>query len=206
VIAVVDCGMGNIGAIVNMVGKAGGEAVVCSGPEGIGKADKVILPGVGAFDNGVRNLRARGLWEALSACRAKGNVPILGVCLGMQLFTESSEEGSLPGLGWLRAKTVRFKVEGTDPRIKVPHMGWSGLSLRRACPLLEGMEEDVTFYFSHSYHLECLDPEDVAATTRYGYDFPSVVRKGAVYATQFHPEKSHRYGLQVVRNFVGICK
>ncbi|MBI4395888.1 MAG: imidazole glycerol phosphate synthase subunit HisH [Elusimicrobia bacterium] len=203
-VIVVDYGMGNIGSIVNMVRKAGGQAVSASTPGEIEKAEKLILPGVGAFDNGIQNLRAMGLVDVLRRKVIEEETPILGICLGMQLFTKSSEEGSLPGLGWINAKTVRFRFEGENASLRVPHMGWNRIEIARPSPLYRDMFEDPGFYFVHSYHVVCEDRADVLSTTRYGIDFVSSLQKGRLFATQFHPEKSHKFGLKVIENFVGL--
>lgn len=203
-ISVVDYGMGNLGSILNMVKKAGGEAEACSDPGAIAAAEKLILPGVGAFDNGMRKLESLGLIQALNTAVLERKVPILGVCLGMQLFTKSSEEGGLPGLGWFDAKTIRFRFEGADAGLKVPHMGWNLIETPRPSPLFSDMHPEPSFYFVHSYHVVCARGEDVAATTRYGFRFTSALHRGNIYATQFHPEKSHKYGLKVMANFTAL--
>jgi len=198
-ILVVDSGMGNVGSMANMIRKAGGDALISSDPADLARADKVVLPGVGAFDEGVSSLRGKGWWDPLTRRVLQDGVPFLGVCLGMQLITRSSEEGRLPGLGWLAARTVRFAAEAGR---KVPHMGWNEVRVERESPLFRGMGPDISFYFVHSYRLACDDPADVLATTEYGLRFPACVQRGRIYATQFHPEKSHRYGLALMRNFV----
>lgn len=198
-ILVIDYGMGNIGSIANMIKKAGGEALVSGDPKDLERAGKIILPGVGAFDHGVRNLKERGLWDPLTKRAMEDKVPVLGVCLGMQLFTRSSEEGTLPGLGWLRAKTIRFPG---SIGLKIPHMGWNNVALRKSSPLFEEMYEEPMFYFVHSYHVACEEPSDVLAVTEYGYEFPSCLQRENLYATQFHPEKSHKYGLRLIKNFI----
>jgi glutamine amidotransferase len=200
-IVVVDFGTGNSGSVVNMIKKAGGEAVVSSDPAVVLAASKLVLPGVGAFDHGMKNLRSRGLVEPLTRKAREGKTPLLGICLGFQLLSRGSEEGTLPGLGWLDADTVRFRP-GEGASIKVPHMGWNTLSLRRESPLLGLLPPEARFYFVHSYHVVCRNEEDVLAVTRHGIDFVSAARRGNIFGTQFHPEKSHRYGLQVMRNFV----
>jgi imidazole glycerol-phosphate synthase subunit HisH len=201
-ILVVDYGMGNIGSIANMMKKAGGDALISGDPRDLTRASKIILPGVGAFDQGVKNLKQRGLWDALTHAALDDRRPVLGICLGMQLFTRSSEEGNLPGLGWLDATTVRFRANPSADALKIPHMGWNQIATRKSSPLLEGMYEDPMFYFVHSYHVLCADPSDVLAVTTYGYEFPSSLQRGNLYATQFHPEKSHKYGLRLIQNFI----
>jgi glutamine amidotransferase len=160
-----------------------------------------VLPGVGAFDRGVERLRATGWWEPILDFAAAGK-QVLGVCLGMQLLGESSEEGSARGLGLLRARSVRFPAEVDGRRLKVPHMGWNEVRALREAPLLGGLETEARFYFAHSYRLVCDDPTDVVAVAEYGGQLAAYVRRGAVQGVQFHPEKSHRFGLRLFKNFV----
>jgi glutamine amidotransferase len=199
-IVVVDYGMGNIGSIANMLRKVGAEARISADPEVIDAASKLILPGVGAFDQGMQNLADRGLIPLLTRKVMAEKVPILGVCLGMQLFARTSEEGRCPGLGWLDAAAVRFRPEAASG-IKVPHMGWNTITVRHPHPILSELEEGARFYFVHSYHVVCHDPHVVLATTSYGLEFVSVVARDNIVGVQFHAEKSHRFGMQLYRNF-----
>jgi len=200
-IVVVDYGMGNIGSIANMLRKVGAEARIASDHSVIESADKLILPGVGAFDQGMHHLADRGLIPLLRRKVLEEKTPILGVCLGMQLFAKASEEGQCPGLGWLDATAVRFRPEETEPRLKVPHMGWNTLEPRRRHPLLEGLEDEARFYFVHSFHLVCNDPHVVLTRTSYGGHFVSAIAQDNILGVQFHPEKSHRFGIRLYRNF-----
>lgn len=200
-IAIVDYGMGNLGSIVNMLKKVGAQSTISSDPQTITAADKLVLPGVGAFDNGMKNLAQRGLVELLNAQVLDHKKPILGLCLGMQLFTRASEEGQLKGLGWINAQTVRFRFDQANADLKIPHMGWNTLRIGRPHPLLADLETDARFYFVHSYHVLCNDPDTVLATTTYGYDFASVVAKDNILGAQFHPEKSHKFGMKLLKNF-----
>jgi glutamine amidotransferase len=201
-IVIVNYGMGNVGSVLNMVQKVGGEAVVSSDPQAISQAGKLILPGVGAFDQGMRNLEELHLRDLLQEQVVQKKTPILGICLGLQLFTRGSEEGSRPGLGWLAANTVRFQPERASDPIRTPHMGWNTVRPTHEDPLLKGLEKENRFYFVHSFHLVCEDAGDVAGKTLYGYEFDSVIHRGNIMGTQFHPEKSHRFGMQVLKNFV----
>lgn len=200
-IAVIDYGLGNLGSIANMLKKVGAVATVTADPAIIRQADRLILPGVGAFDTGVRNLEERGLIPVLNERVLEENIPILGVCLGMQLMGRRSEEGQLPGLGWLDATAVRFKFEGVNAHLKIPHMGWNELTICQPHPLFANLQEESRFYFVHSYHVVCADPTNVLARTTYGFDFTSAVVKGNIIGVQFHPEKSHRFGMALLRNF-----
>jgi len=203
-IIIIDYGMGNLGSILNMLKKIGAEAIISSSPQDISRADKLILPGVGAFDAGLKNLDERGLIPVLQNLVIKKKIPILGICLGMQLMTKSSEEGSRPGFGWIDATTVRFKFGKEEQNLKIPHMGWNVIQWRKESVLFKDMPEEPRFYFVHSYHAVCNDKEDILATTNYGYDFVSAFQKGNIIGVQFHPEKSHKFGMQVLRNFIGL--
>jgi imidazole glycerol-phosphate synthase subunit HisH len=203
-VIVIDYGMGNVASIVNMVRKAGGEIAVSADPALISKADKLILPGVGAFDNGIANLNQRGLVPLLSYRVLEHRVPILGLCLGVQLFTRCSEEGKLPGLGWIEADTRRFRFSREEEGLKVPHMGWNFIEAAKPAVLLNGLPPEPRFYFVHSYHLVCDDPADVLTWTTYGYRFASGIQRGNIWGTQFHPEKSHKFGLALLKNFLAL--
>lgn len=201
-LVIIDYGVGNLGSIANMLKKVGVRSAIASDEASIASADKLILPGVGAFDNGIKNLQERGLIEILNRQVIEERKPILGLCLGMQLFTFGSEEGTLPGLGWLDATTVRFTFDGAAPgALKVPHMGWNYIQPKRSDPLLADLPNESRFYFVHSYHLVCSNTDDVLASTNYGYNFPAMVNRGNIYGAQFHPEKSHKYGMTLLKNF-----
>ena len=201
-VVIIDYGVGNLGSIANMLKKIGVTARVCSDISEIEKADKLILPGVGAFDNGMTKLNEFGLIGTLNTKVIQDKTPILGLCLGMQLLTQSSEEGSLPGLGWLDAETIRFRFGEDQQGLKIPHMGWNYINVKRPSKLFDEMPEESRFYFVHSYHLVCQDERVVLATTSYGYEFPSIVMKENVIGAQFHPEKSHKFGMRLLKNFV----
>jgi imidazole glycerol-phosphate synthase subunit HisH len=201
-IIIIDYGMGNIGSILNMLKKIGAPARISSDPDEIRAAEKLILPGVGAFDTGMRQLNECGLVDLLNEKVLEQKTPVLGVCLGMHLLVKKSEEGVLPGLGWINGETVRFQFDNKQSGLKIPHMGWNDITIQRSDALLNDLEEEARFYFVHSYHLVCHDPADIIAVTHHGYEFPSIVQRGNIMGTQFHPEKSHRFGMQLYRNFV----
>jgi glutamine amidotransferase len=201
-ITIIDYGMGNLGSIANMLKKVGAEAVITSDKSAIEKAEKLILPGVGAFDNGMKNLSQLGLLETLNRKVLEDKTPVLGICLGMQLLTRGSEEGDRPGLGWINAETVKFRFEKSNTALKVPHMGWNSITIKQESNLFEGMHEELRFYFVHSYYVRCSEESDILATTNYGSDFTSSVRRDNIVGTQFHPEKSHKFGMKVFKNFV----
>lgn len=200
-IVIVDYGMGNLGSILNMLKRIGTAAAISSKIEEIEKAEKIILPGVGAFDNGMQNIDRLGLLPVLNEKAMHQKTPLLGICLGMQLLARKSEEGILPGLGWLDAEIVRFKFSNGSNGMRVPHMGWNTIQIERSSPLLAELDGESRFYFVHSYHLVCSQRQDSLALTPYGYNFTSIIQRGNIYGTQFHPEKSHRYGMKILDNF-----
>jgi glutamine amidotransferase len=201
-ISVVSYGVCNLGSMLNMFRKINVEACEASTPGAIEKAEKIILPGIGAFDNGMKALHARGLAGPICDRVVNGGVPILGVCLGMQLLGNGSEEGVEAGLGLIRGGCVKLRPpEGAG--VKIPHMGWNTVRPKKTSPLLAKLDVP-RFYFVHSYHLVCEDPADVLATAHYGVDFTVMVQRGNIYGAQFHPEKSHRYGMTLLGNFAGV--
>jgi len=204
-IVIVDYGVGNLGSLRNMLKKIGREAVISQDPQVVGQAEKIILPGVGSFDHAIENLRSTGLVSVLNESALGRKIPVLGVCLGMQLMTGRSEEGVLPGLGWIDAETVRFRFDESRRHLKVPHMGWNTIRVRGANPLFEEMAEGSRFYFVHSYHVQCRAGADVLATTDYGGDFVSAFARDNIAGVQFHPEKSHRFGMRLLKNFAEKC-
>jgi len=200
-ITIVDYGVGNIGSILNMLKKVGAKAQASSDPDVLRQAEKLILPGVGAFDPGMRKLNEAGLISLLNELVLEKKIPVIGLCLGMQLMTKGSEEGTEAGLGWIDAQTVRFKFGPENAQLKVPHMGWNTLDIQRQHPLVSDLGTESRFYFVHSYHIICADAVDVVAYTDYGYPLAAVISKGNIMGAQFHPEKSHKYGMQMLRNF-----
>lgn len=202
-IAIVDYGMGNLGSVMNACRYLGLEAELVTEPEKLERADAVILPGVGAFGDCMAHLEARQLAPAIRDW-LESNRPYLGICLGLQVLCAGSEESpGVRGLGLLETVVSRFK---SLPGMKVPHMGWNQLRVREVdCPLLAGIADGEYFYFVHSYYVPA-EFDGVAATTDYGRPFCSVYHRGNIYAIQFHPERSHRAGLRVLRNFARIVK
>lgn len=198
-ICIVNYGMGNVGSIANMIRKVGGEATVTGDPDRLAAAGKLVLPGVGAFDQGMRALTEHRLVAPLKDAAARGT-PILGICLGMQLMMESSEEGRLPGLALVPGNVRRFPCGKDLPR--VPHMGWNRIAVSRQS-LLFG-DGDQRYYFVHSYYVTCADPEDTIATTSHGLEFVSAFGRGSLFGVQFHPEKSHRFGMELFRRFLAL--
>ncbi len=204
-IVIVDYGMGNLGSIANMIHKLGGKSLITSDPEAVLSAEKLILPGVGAFDRGMNNLYEKGLTAALNTRVVEQNIPILGICLGMQLMGQSSEEGTEKGFGWIEGGCVRFNFSGDNQKLRIPHMGWNTVNIKAENKLMDNELEDTRYYFVHSYHMQCKDLNQVLATTVYGYEFPSVVWKENIYGAQFHPEKSHKFGMRLLNHFIENC-
>jgi glutamine amidotransferase len=201
---IIDYGLGNLGSIVNMLRKLGIQARLTSKPDEVASATKLILPGVGAFDNGMENLSRLGLMPVLDEAVRGRKVPVLGICLGAQLMTRSSQEGKLPGLGWIAAETTRFFSRGEAVRMPVPHMGWNHVLACKESPLLTGLAADARFYFVHSYHFLCEQPEDALLSAEYGYSFTAAFSRENIYGVQFHPEKSHKFGMRLLSSFAAL--
>ena len=201
-ITIVDYGMGNLGSMLNMLRRIGAEVSIESEPEIIRQSKKLILPGVGAFDAAMRRINAvPGLREVLDQKALTEQAPILGVCLGMQLLTNSSEEGQLPGLAWIPGAALRFpSLKG----LKVPHMGWNIAHPNVASRLTAAVADDSRYYFVHSYYVTTDDPAHSLMRTHYGIDFDSAIGRDNIYGVQFHPEKSHRLGMRLLQNFVEL--
>lgn len=206
-ICVVNYGLGNLGSILNMYKKLGVAAHVAEKENEIESAQKIILPGVGAFDEGMRGLKKANLIEVLNRKVLEEKTPVLGLCLGMQLLTRCSDEGEEAGLGWIDAETKRFSFsENVD--LKVPHMGWNETEICRPDALVKNLEgeekENPRFYFLHSYYVRCARREDVLLKTSYGINFDVAFRSEHIMGVQFHPEKSHKFGMRILRNFYDI--
>jgi glutamine amidotransferase len=202
-IVIMDYGRGNLWSVQNGFAQVGAQVQVSADPDVIARADGVVFPGVGAFRDCMHNLQARGLEPVLRDVIGAGR-PVLAICVGMQvLLTDSEEFGLSPGLGIIAGHVRRFPeaYAAQTPRLKVPHMGWNQLYMRRSCPLLEGIPDGAFTYFVHSYYAVPTAPDVVVASTEYGLDFASVLWQDNLYATQFHPEKSQTYGLRLLRNF-----
>jgi glutamine amidotransferase len=201
VITIVDYDAGNVKSIANMLRSLGKKCCVTGDPERVAAAEKLILPGVGHFDFGMAELDRRGLVAALNRRVLEDNIPILGICLGAQLLTCGSEEGERPGLGWIEGRTVRFDRGRMDASLRVPHMGWADTHSLRDNPLNPSLPADARFYYVHSYHLVCDREQDAIFSAWHGYEFVSGVQRGNVLGVQFHPEKSHRFGMGILENF-----
>jgi glutamine amidotransferase len=205
-IVIINYATGNLGSIANMLKKTGAAVRMSSAIDDIEQAEKLVLPGVGAFDEGIKNLRESGLIPVLNYKVLEKKTPILGICLGMQLFTRGSEEGDLAGLGWINGTTIRFNFDKSmENRPRIPHMGWNTVSVIKNGDLFHDLQPDPRFYFVHSYHVLCEDRDVVLSETCYGYDFTSSFNSENITGVQFHPEKSHRYGMKLLENFVKLC-
>lgn len=201
-IAIVDYGLGNLYSIQNMLKHIEIDSVITADKEKIKAADKLILPGVGKFDEGMKNLQESGLDTVIKDEAATGKA-ILGICLGMQLLGKASEEGERGGLGLIDFKTVLFRLE-KESGLKIPHMGWERVKFKDS-PLMSGTDDKQRYYFVHSYHAKCEKEDTVIISCVYGYEFAAGVRNGRIYGVQFHPEKSHKYGMKLLENFARNC-
>lgn len=200
VVSIVAYGLGNLGSVVNMLKRAGAEARLVSTADEVLASDRVLLPGIGAFDEGMNRLRDQGLEPALREFAASGR-PLFGICLGMQLLLDGSEEGETAGLGLIPGRSLRFDEASG---VRVPHMGWNLVDPTRPDPLVDGLPDDSRFYFVHSYRVVPERPEAELGTTTYGVPFASMIRVGNVMGAQFHPEKSHAFGMTILRNFSAL--
>jgi glutamine amidotransferase len=201
-IAVVDYGMGNVRSICNAIEWHGQESVLTADPHVIDDASHLILPGVGAFGDAMKNVTEMGLQDILQRQVFEKGKPFLGICLGLQLLAQSSEEhGYHKGLGWIDAEVVKFTLH--DKKLKIPHMGWNDIAVRKSHPLFHKLQNnEFSFYFVHSFYMNCHNPEDVLATCKYDINFTAAIAKDNIVATQFHPEKSQDNGMQVLGNFL----
>ena len=197
-IAILDYGVGNLKSIYNMFKKVGVESFITSNIEDIKNANKYLLPGVGSFDHGINSLKNAPFFETLEKEVLENKKPILGICLGMQLLTNSSEEGQEKGLGWIDAQTMKFDLE--DKNLSIPHMGWNKTIPINTNTIFRNLDEN-RFYFVHSYHVVCNSKENILATSNYGEIFTCSIYKENIYGVQFHPEKSHKFGMQLLKNF-----
>lgn len=200
-ITVIDYGLGNIGSIRNMFKRLGVEVQITSDCDVIDKAEKILLPGVGAFDNAMTRINETNLRAVLDRKALKDKVPILGICLGMQLMTWSSEEGNQPGLGWVAAQTMRIPPA---LGLKVPHMGWNLVHSTQKDPLTDNLPDEPRFYFVHSYCVQVDDPRHSILKATHGIEFDAAFHADNIFGAQFHPEKSHRFGMQILQNFAAL--
>ena len=200
-ITIIDYGLGNLGSIQNMFKRIGVQAKITSDLGEIAGANKILLPGVGAFDNAMTRINETGLKEVLDKKAKLDKVPILGICLGMQLLTRGSQEGVLSGLGWIEADTIKFPaIDG----LKVPHMGWNVVNPSTQSKLTLDLPNESRFYFVHSYYVQVDKQENSILKANYGIEFDAAIQNDNIYGAQFHPEKSHKFGMQLLKNFSEI--
>jgi glutamine amidotransferase len=203
-ISIIDYGVGNLGSVKNMLKFLNIESKVITTAEELSIATKIILPGVGSWDNGVAKLKESGLHSVLNKRVISDKVPVLGICLGMQIILDSSEEGELPGLGWISGKVKKFDFTPEQKicnKLRIPHMGWNVAHTKRQTALSQSTDDEIRFYFIHSYHAEVTNKEHVLMTCNYGYEFTCAIHKDNIWGVQFHPEKSHKFGMSLMKNF-----
>lgn len=193
--------MGNLGSIANMLRRIGHDSIITSDLDKIASATKLILPGVGSFDMGMQCMNDMGISPTITKKVLEEKVPILGICLGMQLMTDGSDEGRQQGLGWIKGRFEKFSFGGDKKMFKVPHMGWNRMQPAKPSKLMEGFEETPRFYFVHSYYFKPGNLTDVLGTTSYGIEYTSAFEHENILGVQFHPEKSHKYGMNLLKNF-----
>lgn len=203
-ITIVDYGLGNVGAFANVYKRLDLPVRMARTADELADAERIILPGVGAFDHAMHLLDASGMRETLEDLVIDRKRPVIGVCVGMQMLAEGSDEGSRPGLGWIPGRVRHFSHAPANAELPMPHMGWNDVKPVAGERLFKGLETDARFYFLHSYYFEAADPDDVAAHTSYGLEFGCAVRRGHVSGVQFHPEKSHHFGAALLKNFAEI--
>ena len=202
-ILILDYGTGNLNSVKRTLDRIGAASFASSSPQDVERADKVIMPGVGHFGRAMSNLSQLGLLDALNETVLVKRMPVLGICLGMELMAKRSEEGDAVGLGWLDAETVRFDIPAGSG-FKVPHMGWNQIATKKPSKLMNGIDASAEFYFAHSYHLRLKDDADLLCETEYGISFPSAVERENIFGVQYHPEKSHDAGAALLKNFVEL--
>ncbi len=205
-ITIVDYGMGNLGSIANMLKKIGVPSRITGNAGEVADAEKILLPGVGSFDAAMTRIATQGLRGVLDTKAQVERIPILGICLGMQLLTRSSEEGKLPGLGWIPATTLAFMGRLDTARFKVPHMGWNNVVQHTPSSLTEDFDvlDEPRFYFVHSYFVQCDSESNAILRTTHGITFDSAIQKDNIFGAQFHPEKSHKFGMKLLANFARL--
>jgi glutamine amidotransferase len=204
-IAIINYGLGNVKAFFNVYKNLNIPVTIANNPDDLQKATKIILPGVGSFDYAMQRLNNSGMRNTLDELVLHKNIPIIGICVGMQMLANSSEEGKLPGLGWIDGEVKRFDISSfKNENSLIPHMGWNDIIPVTPSKLMENLDEKSYFYFLHSYYFHCTYPENVIANTHYGINFNCVVGSNNIFGVQFHPEKSHKWGIQLLKNFSNI--
>ncbi len=203
-ITIVDYGLGNIRAFVNVYDRLNIKSKIANSKEDLKDAQKIILPGVGSFDYAMSQLNSSGMRDELEYQVLERKIPVMGICVGMQMLSKNSEEGKLDGLGWIDGEARLFDVSLIPYKTQLPHMGWNSVSIKKENNLLRDFDSDSRFYFLHSYYFHCNKEEDVIAETEYGLQYASAVKKDNIYGVQFHPEKSHNNGTKLLSNFANL--
>ncbi len=203
-ITIIDYGLGNISAFQNVYKRLDIPTKIAKSVEDLQDVEKIILPGVGAFDYAMSQLNNSGMRERLDELVQKQKIPVIGICVGMQIMGNKSDEGQLEGLKWIDANIRKFDESTIHQRTKLPHMGWNDVYPKNNHPLFEGLEKDAIFYFLHSYYFECKNEEDILANSDYGVQFVSAAHHDNIFGIQFHPEKSHQYGERLLHNFAKL--
>jgi glutamine amidotransferase len=203
-ITIIDYGVGNINAFVHIFKQLGISVSKATSSDHIKEATKLILPGVGSFDDAMQRLNDSGMRDALQDAVTVDKIPLIGICVGMQMLADRSDEGVMPGLGWISGEVKKFDPSTINHITKFPHMGWNDVKPVRENPLFSGLETGARFYFLHSYYYQCKHEEDVLATSAYGLQFASAINHNHIYGIQCHPEKSHHFGIQLLQNFANL--
>ena len=203
-IHIVDYGLGNIQAFLNMYKRLGLEAVRARSKADLQEARKLILPGVGAFDSAMDMLDASGMRQTLTQLVQEKGVPVLGICVGMQILADASDEGVKPGLGWVNGRVRSFASNPASATLPMPHMGWNDVLPVNDSPLFKGLDQDAQFYFLHSYYFDCMNAADTAAHANYGFQFDCAIQANNIFGVQFHPEKSHHWGTALLKNYAEL--
>jgi len=203
IVQIIDYGVGNLSSVGNMIIKSGGKPILIKNPSDLNLSERIILPGVGSFDAGMKNLKDSNLIPVLNEAVNVNKVPFIGICLGMQLLFDTSEEGVSNGLGWVSGSVTKFSFDNNST-LKTPHMGWNTVSVKKDSILANIRDEKLRFYFVHSYHVNCTNKDNILMTTNHGNTFVSAVQNDNIFGAQFHPEKSHRFGMDLLSNFIKI--
>lgn len=203
-IHIIDYGLGNTLAFVNMFKRLGFESTLATNADQLANAKKLILPGVGSFDHAMKLLNNSGMRETIDRLVLEEKCPVLGICVGMQMLASSSDEGTMPGLGWIPGNVRSFKKNSSFSHFPLPHMGWNDVAPTSDVSLYKGTSDDWRFYFLHSFYFDCIDSSNANASTNYGIDFTCSVSSGNIFGVQFHPEKSHHWGARLLKNFAEI--